>query len=131
MVEIIDRAVTDDCIIIASNLVDDDEECDVAGMGIIDCTDECPGTEEEFKHFREVMEDPELEADYPHIGAMIKKKDKKKEDMSKDMKDDDSEKMEKTEDMGDEEEAKKKFMESLTKCTSWSAETLALLNLGM
>ena len=51
--------------------------------------------------------------------------------MSKDMKDDDSEKMEKTKDMGDEEEAKKKFMESLTKCTSWSAETLALLNLGM
>ena len=130
MVEIIDRAVTDDCIIIASNLVDDDEECDVAGMGIIDCTDECPGTEEEFKHFREVMEDPELETKFPNLGAMIKNKDKKK-DMSNDMKDDDSEKMEKTEDMGDEDEAKKKFMESLTKCTSWSAETLALLNLGM
>merc|ERR1712189_163542 len=29
-----------------------------SGMGFIDCTDDCPGTEEEFKYFREVTEDP-------------------------------------------------------------------------
>lgn len=50
------------------------------GFGVIDCTDGCPGTEEEFKHFREVMEDKEFASKYPEINKMVKKEKKKEED---------------------------------------------------
>ena len=77
-------------------------------MGFIDCTDDCPGTEEEFKHFREIMEDPDFATKYPKITEMAKKRRKK----------DGEEHKTKT------TNTKKMFLESLTKCKTFSQETL-------
>ena len=73
------------------------------GMGVIDCTDDCPGTEEEFKYFREVTEDPDFVTKFPIITG-IGKNDKTK--------------------------TKKMFLESLTKCKTFSEETLMVIQLA-
>merc|ERR1712227_1174075 len=58
-----------------------------SGMGSIDCTDDCPGTEEEFKHFREVMESPDFAEKYPKIAAMAAGNKGKKDESAKMSKD--------------------------------------------
>ena len=68
------------------------------GLGVIDCTDDCPGTEEEFKYFREVMEDPDFATKYPKISEMTN--------------------------------TKKMFLEILTKCKTFSQETLLEIQLA-
>merc|ERR1719422_2303156 len=89
-----------------------------SGMGFIDCTDDCPGTEEEFKHFREIMEDPDFPTKYPKIAEMAKKND------SEEHKTDKEPKMEELK-----PDHRKMFLKSLTKCKTFSQETLALLQL--
>jgi len=74
-----------------------------SGLGVIDCTDDCPGTEEEFKYFREVTEDPDFVTKFPIITG-IGKNDKTK--------------------------TKKMFLESLTKCKTFSEETLMVIQLA-
>jgi len=82
-----------------------------SGLGVIDCTGDCPGTEEEFKNFREVMEDPDFATKYPKITEMAKwqigKNDKTKT-----------------------KNTKKMFLESLTKCKTFSEETLMEIQLA-
>ena len=93
-------------------------------MGYIDCTEDCPGTEEEFKHFREILEGPEMKK-YPKIAAMAsgnKGGDKSDAKDAKDTKDEAPKE--------DKPDTKKMFLASLTKCTSFSEETLALLKLA-
>ena len=80
-------------------------------MGFIDCTDDCPGTEEEFKHFKEVFEDLDFATKYPKITEMAKKRGKK----------DSEEHKTKTKTL------KKMFLESLTK---FSQETLLEIQLA-
>jgi len=75
-----------------------------SGLGVIDCTGDCPGTEEEFKHFREVVEDLDFANKYPRITEMAKGKMTKK--------------------------TKKMFLESLTKCKTFSEETLMEIQLA-
>jgi len=75
-----------------------------SGLGVIDCTDDCPGTEEEFKYFREVTEDPDFVTKFPIITG-IGKNDKTKN-------------------------TKKMFLESLTKCKTFSEETLMVIQLA-
>ena len=84
------------------------------GLGVIDCTDDCPGTEEEFKHFKEVMDDPDFANKYPKITEMAKKRRKK----------DGEEHKTKT------KSTKKMFLESLTKCKTFSQETLLEIQLA-
>ena len=38
-----------------------------SGLGVIDCTGECAGTEEEFKKFIDVMEDKDFEKKFPEM----------------------------------------------------------------
>merc|ERR1719348_1258181 len=104
---------------VLGNLQCDNEEMPAcSGMGIIDCTDDCPGTEEEFKHFREVMEDPDFATKYPKIAGMAKKKDSE-ENKTKSA----APRMEESK-----PDSKKMFLQSLTKCKTFSKETLALLS---
>ena len=92
---------------------------------MIDCTDDCPGTEEEFKHFREVMESPDFAKKYPKIAAMAAGNKAKKDE-------------EPASDEGAEPEpeptkpsrdVKAEFLSSLTKCKDFSEDTKALLSL--
>merc|ERR1719348_986156 len=100
---------------VLGNLQCDNEEMPAcSGMGIIDCTDDCPGTEEEFKHFKEVMDDPDFANKYPKITEMAKKRRKK----------DGEEHKTKTKSI------KKMFLESLTKCKTFSKETLLEIQLA-
>merc|ERR1719342_980727 len=94
---------------VLGNLQCDNEEMPAcSGMGIIDCTDDCPGTEEEFKHFKEVFEDPDFATKYPKITEMVKILGKN----------DSEEHKTKT------KNTKKMFLESLTKCKTFSQKTL-------
>ena len=94
------------------------------GMGVIDCTDDCPGTEDEFKHFQEVMEDKDFAKKYPKIAAMAKKKPKDKAKMEH--KSEESE-PEPVKEKGP--DVKQQFLQSLRNCKSFSSETMALFTL--
>ena len=95
-------------------------------MGVIDCTDDCPGTEDEFKHFQEVMEDKDFAKKYPKIAAMAKKKPKDKAKMEH--KNEESEpEPEPVKDKGP--DVKQQFLQSLRNCKSFSSETMALFTL--
>ena len=45
---------------------------------MIDCAGECAGTEEEFKHFMEVMEDKEFDKKFPELAKVKKSQEKPK-----------------------------------------------------
>ena len=90
-------------------------------MGVIDCTEDCPGTEEEFKHFREVMEDPDFAKKFPKISAMSKKPEKKPMIM-------DNEEAESG--TKPKRDVKADFLASLSNCKDFSEDTLALLSLA-
>ena len=70
---------------------------------MIDCTGECPGTEGEFKKFIDVMEDKDFDKKFPEMAKARRFGDGK---------------------MG----VKKRFMNSLLKCTNFSQEAMAILN---
>ena len=98
----------------------------LSGMGVIDCTDDCPGTEDEFKHFQEVMEDKDFAKKYPKIAAMAKKKPKDKaktEHKSEEAEPEPEPVKEKGPDV------KQQFLQSLQNCKSFSSETMALFTL--
>ena len=95
-------------------------------MGVIDCTDDCPGTEDEFKHFQEVMEDKDFAKKYPKIAAMAKKKPKDKAKMEHKSEEAEPE-PEPVKDKGP--DVKQQFLQSLRNCKSFSSETMALFTL--
>ena len=95
-------------------------------MGVIDCTDDCPGTEEEFKHFSEVMEDPDFAKKFPKIAALSKKPEAKP--MTSD--DEGTEPEPEPEPTKPSRDIKAEFIKSLTKCKDFSEDTKALLSLG-
>ena len=64
---------------------DEDHKPQCSGLGVIDCTEDCAGTEEEFKLFMNVMEDKEFATKYPELakhkmGNIKKDEDKKSDD---------------------------------------------------
>merc|ERR1719219_2047298 len=67
-----------DCQMLGDFQCDEDDFPKCSGLGYIDCTNDCPGTEEEFKHFKLVMDDDQIKEKFPLISAQIDK-DKKKE----------------------------------------------------
>merc|ERR1719342_974186 len=80
-----------------------------SGMGLIDCTDDCPGTEEDFGRFKEVMDDPDFSAKFPNIAGYWDIEEIKS---------------------GSKPQMEEMFLESLTKCKTFSQETLVLLQLA-
>ena len=79
-----------------------------SGLGVIDCTGECAGTREEFKQFIDVMEDKYFDKKFPEMAkARVWR-------------------MENGEWRW--EGVKKRFMNSLLKCTNFSQEAMAILN---
>ena len=108
-----------------------------SGLGVIDCTPECAGTEDEFKLFMKVMEDPDFSKKYPELAKAKmggngggEKKDKM-EDMEK-MKDDEGSEEEGSAEKTEEDKpgARAKFFQSIAKCTNFSASTLALVSMA-
>ena len=97
------------------------------GLGVIDCTDECPGTEEEFQHFREVMDSKDFAEKFPKIAALSKKKPEEKQVSSNDNDEGAEPEPEPTKPKRD---VKAEFLSSLLKCKDFSEETKALLSLG-
>ena len=97
-------------------------------MGVIDCTDDCPGTEEEFKHFREVMESPDFAKKYPKIAAMAAG-NKAKKDEEPAMTSDDEGAEPEPEPTKPSRDIKAEFLSSLSKCKDFSEDTKALLSL--
>ena len=95
-------------------------------MGVIDCTEDCPGTEEEFKHFREVMEDEDFAKKFPEIAALSKKPEKTEK---KPMPSDGEEEGEPEPEPEPTRDIKAEFLASLTKCKDFSEDTKALLSL--
>ena len=95
-------------------------------MGVIDCTDDCPGTEEEFKHFREVMDSKDFAKKFPKIAALSKKKPEKKEVTSDDNDEGAEPEPEPTKPSRD---TKAEFLASLSSCKDFSEDTKALLSL--
>ena len=75
-----------------------------SGLGVIDCTGECAGTEEEFKEFMDVMYDKDFEKKFPELA-----KEKQKIRWQGDV--------------------KRRFKNDVLKCTNFSPETMALLSL--
>ena len=49
-----------------------------SGLGVMDCTGECAGTEAEFKHFMEVTNDKDFDKKFPEL-AKLKATDKMEE----------------------------------------------------
>ena len=97
-------------------------------MGVIDCTDDCPGTEEEFKHFREVMESPDFAEKYPKIAAMAAG-NKGKKDEEPAMTSDGEVAEPEPEPAKPKRDIKAEFLSSLSKCKDFSEDTKALLSL--
>jgi len=102
-----------------------------SGLGVIDCAGECAGTEDEFKHFMDVMEDKEFDQKFPELAKVKKSQEKVKPSMPAE------DKMEEVPSEGDEMEeeeekdsVKTKFMNGLMKCANFSQETMALLSLA-
>ena len=89
-------------------------------MGYIDCTNECPGTEEEFKHFQMVMDDDQMKEKFPLIAGQIDR-DKKKEM---------SEATDEREETDSEDDPKMLFLKSLQSCSNFSQSTQALLSMA-
>ena len=75
-----------------------------SGLGVIDCTGECAGTEEEFKKFMDVMYDKDFDKKFPELA-----KEKHRSRWQGDV--------------------KKRFKNDVLKCTNFSQETMALLSL--
>ena len=75
-----------------------------SGLGVIDCTGECAGTEEEFKKFMDVMYDKDFDKKFPKLA-----KEKQKNRWQGDV--------------------KRRFKNDVLKCTNFSPETMALLSL--
>ena len=99
------------------------------GLGVIDCTDECPGTEEEFQHFREVMDSKDFAEKFPKIAALSKKKPEP--DTKQVTSNDNDEGAEpEPEPTKPKRDVKAEFLSSLLKCKDFSEETKALLSLG-
>jgi len=113
------------CQVIGDLECDDGEMPACSGLGVIDCTDDCPGTEEEFKHFREVMEDKDFGKKFPKIAALSKKPKPEPEPMTSD---DDGTEPE-PEPTKPSRDIKAEFLASLTKCKDFSEDTKALLSL--
>ena len=94
-------------------------------MGYIDCTVDCPGTEDELKYFQTIMEDVTLKERFPLISSkltMNDKKNKKSKGDTKEMMDSQQDDME--------ENPRMLFMASLQSCTNFSQSTLALLSMA-
>ena len=100
---------------------------------MIDCAGECAGTEEEFKHFMEVMEDKEFDKKFPELAKVKKSQEKPKPAAAMPAEDKMEEIPSEGEGIEEEEEkdsVKTKFMNGLLKCTNFSQETKALLSLA-
>ena len=98
-----------------------------SGLGVIDCTGECAGTEEEFKKFMDVMEDKDFDKKFPEL-AKVKRNQEKQENKVAEIPLDGGESISGAED-GGQEDVKTRFMNGLLKCTNFSQETMALLSL--
>ena len=98
------------------------------GLGVIDCTGDCPGTEEEFKHFREVMDSKDFAEKFPKIAALSGrgKKPEKKQATSDDIDEGGEPEPEPTEPKRD---FRAEFVASLSNCKDFSEDTKALLSL--
>jgi len=68
------KTESDNCQVLGDLQCENEQMPACSGLGVIDCTDDCPGTEEEFKFFSEVMEDPDFATKYPKITEMTNTK---------------------------------------------------------
>jgi len=102
-----------------------------SGLGVIDCTDECAGTEDEFKKFQEVMEDPDFAEKYPELDKIRKAGGKKKKavvvaaEESSAEPEPEPESTPKTKD-----DVRTKFFKEVGKCTGFSDAIKAMINLA-
>lgn len=115
---------------------EEDHKPQCSGLGVIDCTSDCSGSEDEFKLFMKVMEDPDFAKKYPELykakmgGA---KKEEKNMDESKEEDKVDLEEEVQEEEMAAGEskpDARAKFFSGIKKCTNFSDETLALVSMA-
>jgi len=102
-----------------------------SGLGVIDCTPDCAGSEEEFKLFMKVMEDPEFATKYPQLAKAKmgggKKKGKEMESgEAVDVGIEDEEENNEEPKLG----AREKFFAGINKCSNFSEATLALVSLA-
>ena len=100
-----------------------------SGLGVIDCAGECAGTEDEFKHFMDVMEDKEFDQKFPEL-AKVKKSQEKVKPAAEDKMEDVPSEGEEMEEEEEKDSVKTKFMNGLMKCANFSQETMALLSLA-
>merc|ERR1711892_92100 len=100
---------------------EEDHKPQCSGLGVIDCTSDCSGSEDEFKLFMKVMEDPEFSKKYPELAKA--KMGNTKEDDRGDMEEEDT-----TEESKPDPRAK--FFSEIKKCTDFSDETLALVSMA-
>ena len=91
-------------VLMVNTLSQDEYKPQCSGLGVIDCTGECVGTEEDFKQFMDVMYDKDFDKKFPELA-----KEKHKSRWQGDV--------------------KKRFKNDVLKCTNFSPETMALLSL--
>ena len=112
---------------------DEDHKPQCSGLGVIDCTDDCAGTEEEFKMFMTMMEDKDFETKYPTLAKHKIGNIKKEEENTNGPSDDKGNEMIDEEDMCAKEKKpneRAKFFNEIKKCKDFSDETQALINMA-
>merc|ERR1712106_1241394 len=110
---------------------EEDHKPQCSGLGVIDCTSDCSGSEDEFKLFMKVMEDPEFSKKYPELAKAKMGSPKKEEKKMDEPKEDDKGDMQ-GEDTTEESkpDPRAKFFSEIKKCTDFSDETLALVSMA-
>ena len=112
---------------------DEDHKPQCSGLGVIDCTDDCAGTEEEFKMFMTMMEDKDFETKYPTLAKHKIGNIKKEEENTNGPSDDKGNEMIDEEDMCAKEKKpneRAKFFNEIKKCKDFSYETQNLITMA-